>query len=511
MTLDLSAASRRAATSAGSAPGADIDALAERARTRRRAWTMFAVLLLITVVLRLPGFTVKVFNSDETFLATQAEVINSGGRLYEDAADRKPPLVPYIYAATFAITGTTALWSVRVAAMLAVVLTAMILAADARRRWGERAAWLAALLFVFSTVAFAPQDGQAANFEIFMLPATAAAMLLAARGRTVGSGVAVAVATLAKQTGAAMLLPVLYLIWRARGRRGAAETLAGFGLPLAIVALLMGPSDVLFWVVLGNGSYLGLGTAAAYVGGMFLLMTVAFLACNLPTVWTLPLAWRERREHPQTELWLWLLSAALSVAVGLRFFGHYYLQLLPPLALIAAGALSRRPQAIARATVAVAGVFALGVGMFGFFARPYADNPKYEAVSSYLDMHTTEHDRIFVWGHMPEIYWASGRLPASGILSSGFPVGDWGSRPEGDLAARAPTPGTYQKMLLDLRRNRPLYLLDTTHANIRGSQYAPMTNYPELQRFVDRGYQYVRTIDGIAVYTRNPLRSLTRY
>jgi len=65
------------------------------------------------------------------------------------------------------------------------------------------AAWGAGLLCMFALVAFAPQDGQAANFEIFMLPAMTAAVLLARRGRAVSSGVAVAVATLAKQTGAA--------------------------------------------------------------------------------------------------------------------------------------------------------------------------------------------------------------------------------------------------------------------------------------------------------------------
>ncbi len=42
---------------------------------------------------------------------------------------------------------------------------------------------------------------------------------------------------------------------------------------------------------------------------------------------------------------------------------------------------------------------------------------------------------------MPEIYWASGLRPWSCFLSSGFPVGDWGSRPEGDESANVPTPG----------------------------------------------------------------------
>ena len=85
----------------------------------------------------------------------------------------------------------------------------------------------------------------------------------------------------------------------------------------------------------GNGSYFGLGSATAYVLGLFAVMTFAFIACNLPIVWTIPTAWRPRAVRGQdTDLWLWLLSAALSVAVGLRFFGHYYLQLLPPLCLL---------------------------------------------------------------------------------------------------------------------------------------------------------------------------------
>ena len=63
--------------------------------------------------------------------------MNNGGELYQDAIDRKPPLVPYVYAATFTFFETTALWSVRVVAMLAVALTALLLAIEARRRYGR--------------------------------------------------------------------------------------------------------------------------------------------------------------------------------------------------------------------------------------------------------------------------------------------------------------------------------------------------------------------------------------
>ena len=488
------------------APVAD----ASRREDDRRSWMrLVVVVLLLTTVLRLPAFFVQVFNSDETFLATQAQVIRNGGSLYEDATDRKPPFVPYLYAATFALVGSTALWSVRVAAMLAVALTALMLASEARRRWGERAGWLAALLLIGASVAFAPQDGQAANFEVFLLPAMTASVLLAARDRPRGAGVALALATLAKQTGAATLIPVLYLVAKHRGRRGVTAMLAAFAIPLAIVALLVGPSDLVFWAVAGNGSYFGLGTATAYVAGLFAVMTFAFVACNLPIVWSIPVAWKRRVPGADTDLWLWLLSAALSVAVGLRFFGHYYLQLVPPLCLLSAGMLARMPARVGRATVGLSLVAGLGFTTVGFVARPWADSPKYQRVSEYLEAHLRDHDRVFVWGHTPEIYWASGALPATRFLSDGFVLGDWGGRPSGDRSTDVPTPGARVMLMTDLHLRRPRYILDTTPAHIRGSQFHPMRSIPELQRYVDQSYRYLRSIDGIAIYLRRTPQSLT--
>ncbi len=49
-------------------------AIATRSRSRE-LWLLAGVLVALTLVLRLPAFFVDVFNSDETFLATQAHVI----------------------------------------------------------------------------------------------------------------------------------------------------------------------------------------------------------------------------------------------------------------------------------------------------------------------------------------------------------------------------------------------------------------------------------------------------
>jgi hypothetical protein len=52
------------------------------ARSERRELTrIFLVLFALTFVLRFPAFVTPVFNSDETFLATQAHVLSDGGQL----------------------------------------------------------------------------------------------------------------------------------------------------------------------------------------------------------------------------------------------------------------------------------------------------------------------------------------------------------------------------------------------------------------------------------------------
>jgi len=484
------------------------DAPAAPARSNRRELTrIFLVLLALTFVLRLPAFFTPVFNSDETFLATQAHVLGDGGRLYEEAIDRKPPIVPYVYAATFSFFGTTALWSVRVVAMLAVALTALLLAIEARRRYGPRAGWIAGVMFAVAMVLFAPQDGQAANFEVFMLPSMTAAILFARRGRGFLAGVAIALATLAKQTGAATLLPVVYLIARSREKRGVGEVALGFTIPTALVALAMGPSQLLYWTVLGNGSYVGMKTMSTVVLTTFLFMTGMWALCNLPVLWKIPSAWGHRKllaldGQRDTDLWLWVLSAAVSVAVGLRFFGHYYIQLAPPLALLAAGALVRGTRKWADRAV----VFALVIGSLfsaaGYFFRPGVPEPSYESVSRYLATTTGPDDPIYVWGSVPEIYWASGRRPATRFLTSSFLTGTYPGRPPEDANTGADTEAAWDDFYADFTAHPPKYFVDTSPAKVRGSQYFPISDFPRLQKIIETQYRYVVTIDDIAVYQR---------
>jgi hypothetical protein len=297
------------------------------------------------------------------------------------------------------------------------------------------------------------------------------------------------------------------LIARARGKRGVGEVFLGFTIPTALVALAMGPSQLLYWTVLGNGSYVGMKTMTTGVLTLFLFMTGMWMLCNLPLLWKIPSAWKDRRlvaldGQRDTDLWLWTLSAAASVAVGLRFFGHYYLQLLPPLTLLAAGALSRGSRVWARRTV----VFALLIGVLfsaaGYFFHPGVQEPNYESVSRYLASTTNPDDPIYVWGSVPEIYWASERRPATRFLTSSFLTGNYPGRPPEDANTGDDTEAAWEDFYEDFTAHPPKYFVDTSPAKVRGAQYYPISDFPRLEHIIDTQYKYVVTIEGIDVYKR---------
>jgi hypothetical protein len=323
------------------------------------------------------------------------------------------------------------------------------------------------------------------------------------------AGVAVAVATLAKQTGALTLFPVLYLAWKERGRRGVADSAGGFALPLAVAAALLGAGQLFYWTVLGNGSYVSVETASAYVLGQFLLMTFGWIGCNLPIVWRLPAAWRERRTpsndgRTDLDLWIWLATAVISVMVGLRFFGHYYLQIIPPLCLLTAGALARGSRRVAIGTIAFAAAFAIAFSAAGYFMRPFGPEPEYETVSRYVATHTEAGDRVLVWGSVPEIYWASGRRPASRLITTNtFLAGNHPGRPPEDAAPEESDPQQWAWFFEDLAAHPPRFIVDTAPARIRGAEWTPIDRFPRLYEMLQEQYHFVRTIDDIDIYERD--------
>jgi hypothetical protein len=466
---------------------------------------------------RAATFVIAIFNSDEAYLATMAEVLRRGGRLYLDVADRKPPLVPQIYAAVFSAVDRPSLLAIHVLATLVLWGTALLLRAFAKRHLEPKAAGAASAatwLFVVAQVAGPPADTLAANFEVFMLPACAAALLALGRGGLAyfGAGAALALATLTKQP-AIVGLPVA-LAWVAlwsRGRAGAIAgalaLVAGFAAVLGVELVAIGRDAwpaAWFWTVAGNSGYLGgnaLGTVLARLAGATALFALpnGVLCAGLVAALRRPAGDRATRAL----LWVWLSASALGVAAGLRFFGHYYLQLLPAACLLAAPAVAawlagpwRRRVLAALAVPAVASAIA------GFWGREIHDMPRYEAIAAAVAARSAEGDRVFVWGHFPELYWASHRRPATRLIHTGFLTGAAGGRPPGPQTIALATPGAWDLLWQDFARHPPALVIDTSGARLRDYEHYPMTLFPDLLAYVERNYRLDATVEGYAVWKR---------
>lgn len=517
------------------APGRPRDTRPRDARPwSHRPAAQAAILLALSLAVRAPSFHRPFWSADEGYLGTEAVALHHGGRMYADVVDRKPPLVPWLYEACFALTGSGTLWLVRVCAVLALAVTAIFVARLAAVEWGPRAALPAGVLTVAASAALPPPDAMAATFEIFMLPATAAAMYYGARRRFLAAGLALAAATLTKQVGLAPLLPlaaqVLTSPRRDRLRHGMSLA-AGLLLPIAGCAVLLGVRPFVFWIFLSSGSYAdspqGLAAMCGHAAGILLRLAVVFagVAPFLPRLVARRTFGRDAsgRRQPHAfdrSLWLWLLASAAGVTAGFRFYGHYFLQLVPPLALLAlravnaASAAPRRPRpghappqpahptgrfGPARATtLAVACAVAVCAAFTGgaLRARP-PEMGKSLAVASAVDAHSRPGQSVFLWGMHPEVYWLAARPAGSRYLTAGLLTNFSGGADVHRVGARYAIPGAWAGLRRELAAAPPCLVVDDS----AGTPY-PLAGYPELERLLHRGYVPVAVVQGARIYRR---------
>jgi hypothetical protein len=266
--------------------------------------------------------------------------------------------------------------------------------------------------------------------------------------------------------------------------------------------VVFGPRAFTFWVFTGNGGYLDVRGVLGYTLGLGARQTGWFLFGSAALVVLLPVAWRQRRVD--RDLWLWLASGVVAVSIGLRFFPHYYLQLVPPIVLLAARGLDVLSGSRRVGALVVAGALAVAATTYfvvpAFTQEETRDTRIALAVAAYVDHHTSRDQRVLVWGQAPEVYWASGRRPATRFATTGFITGASGGRPPSRVGARYAVPGATDDFFSDLHRTPPVLIADMSTADQRHARYYPPARFHRFQRFLDRGgWHRVAVVDGVAI------------
>jgi hypothetical protein len=227
---------------------------------------------------------------------------------------------------------------------------------------------------------------------------------------------------------------------------------------------------------------------------------------------------------------LWLLASFLGAAAGRRFYGHYFIQMIPPLALLSAVGLQefvkrlRAAQSVKLKAAAAVLLLCAIVSFYRFqertivFAwdtiarRPISErwlltrfNRDIHTIAGTIDAHTSPQDPIFVWGFKPEIYYASKRPLGSRYLSF-VPLTGWthGMPAALDFSAQSQWVLGRKLLLEDLERSRPLYIVDMASIHDFGMNHA-MENYPDLREYLHQHYSRESTYsagDNTAIYYR---------
>jgi hypothetical protein len=504
------------------------------------------VLLVICLGLRVVGLVRPCLSDDEATYCVVGREMLAGRLLYRDVVDHKPPLIYVTYAATQAVGGPDGgMRLLHVLTALVVLATGLLLGRIARLRrppgWGgvdrARDQFFAALLYVVFTTTLLDFDSQAANCELYMLlPLTASVALYlggasrrARAASLAGAGALVAVAMLYKYQAAVQLpLYALHLAWVERRRparvvAGWAALAAGLAVVLAAAAAVMSATGAAasawFWFRF-NFAYIREGLQPSELVRRA-VVRVSYGVVPALFIWVLGVraALSALRDDgpPDAARGIdrfasgWLVSSALAVMAGGRFFGHYFHQVAAPLAVLAAPATARlwdsRRRLVLGALAVPASVFLVQGLVHGrFMAAVGAPDPDYRAMAAAVDARSGPGDPVVVWGNAPVLYFEARRPLGSRFVFSNYltglsPATRTQSDPNADASANV-VAESWDMFVADLDGRKPRLFVDTSPGNIGAYAKFPPARYPRLRAILDRDYRPVADVAGARLLER---------
>ncbi|MEY2544661.1 MAG: hypothetical protein QOE81_2122 [Verrucomicrobiota bacterium] len=494
------------------------------ARRFSNFWRAVVGIILLTAVTRLPSLVQRHAIDDETVYSVVANEIVDGGRPYADAVERKPPLLFWTYAAVFDAAGKYNWRALHIVALAWTLLTMAGLYLIGSTLFDRSTGLVAALLYgIFQP--WATCKNLAFNGELLMNLPIAWAWAIAFRRSSsvlrpelVVSGALLCFGFLLKQPAAIAAVPLgIYLLLPSyRDARGltrsqsivqAALLTIGFFGTLGLISLLLWKQSIF-----RDATYWTIGDHA--IRHMFwnkgIMTSLEFAGCCLPLLIGAVLSNRTGygmwvgKSAERTALVGLIIASTVGVIAGSRFYPHYYIQLVLPLALFAApffarlwsGEIKMHNPMWPTVTYAWIGLTVVGFLIGNFASADFRAGPG--QTGQYLLEHSTPTDRIFVWGHRAKIYLDAQRPPACRYITT-FPLTGYlfGAPVPGLDTRKWIKPWAWKALDQDFARHPPVYIVDTqTSPHARH----PVKDFPVLAKLLAEKYRPVAETDDGVIY-----------
>src|SRR5438552_7999301 len=472
-------------------------------------------IILLTVAIRLPSLLHPQPIDSEAMYSVVANEIIDGGRPYIDAIERKPPLLFWTYAAIFKVAGEFNWKALHIVALVWTLSAMAGLYVIGRELFDRNTGLIAALFYgvfqhwwTWKNLTF---DGEMLmNLPIIWAWAIALRRTSSRpRPELFPAGALLGAAFLLKQPAAIAAVPLgIYVLLpsyrtsrrltRTNSIIQAAILTGGFFAALGLVTIVLWKQGILheafYWTIADHDVphvfwQKGIVITLVFLGVCLPLVIGAIMACrDKSEIWT-------GRTAERTALFGLLAASAIGAAAGARFYPHYYVQLIPPLALLAAPYYARlwsrtmqprhwllRP-AVTYAWLALT-VIAFSIEHWTGLAPRRVPSE----AGRYLFTHSSPDDRIFVWGQTSEIYLDAHRRPASRYITT-FPLTGYvfgGPIPGFDTRSRI-LPGAWTILEQDFARHPPTYIADVQPEPKRAPY--PVKHLPILAKLLAERYE----------------------
>ncbi len=518
------------------------------------------------------------FVNDEPMYRQIARHLLDGKIMYKHVVDNKPPLIYYTYALFFWIfhilkSGLSYHFIVKIISIIAHVFTPYLVYVISRELFNKRTAKIAGLISVITLFSGYYKDFLCANTETYMNVFALTGLLFFVKNRfsfkwynLFFSGIFLSIAFLYRlQVGVYLILFFVIIVfynkrkcfWKSIARLSYIGI--GFLIPISITVLYFyqnnGLFDLYYWIFKWNSIYIKIGMQgnlilrfikkfSVLLAGQYshIILGVCAIVLIFKTsqgrISFKNLKIFKSRKH--AFLIYFFILALITYFVGARFYGHYFVQTLPPLSILAGYYLSiylqkrnirsintfrkylkengskQKTKLITYLIVFILPVFVffslhfyLGVKRqikYIFRKKITSNNSKKKiTVRKYLNKQFPGVNPVFVWTEDVYIYRRLQRKPATRFLFLNYQMGRiWGTKHKSgtpEMNRKVELKKSWEMLFDDFNKYKPKLFIA---ANKKRTKFI-IEKYPRLNEYLKNNFEFVITVQNYEVYKRKSL------